>query len=146
MTAGQFAVRRATESDIPVMRRLWADFSAEAHYTPYPPGPFDPVFVRDHVALVAEEDGEIVGTLYANLATAHFGYVFGVYTVPAARGRGVGRALMQAIAAHLREQGREYVVLSVDTPNEGAREFYDSLGFEDASRMLRARVDRLLAD
>ena len=146
MTAGQFAVRRATESDIPVMRRLWADFSAEAHYTPYPPGPFDPVFVRDHVALVAEEDGETVGTLYANLATAHFGYVFGVYTVPAARGRGVGRALMQAIAAHLREQGREYVVLSVDTPNEGAREFYDRLGFEDASRMLRARVDRLLAD
>jgi ribosomal protein S18 acetylase RimI-like enzyme len=128
------------------MRRLWADFSAEAHYTPYPPGPFDPVLVRDHVALVAEEHGEIVGTLYANLATAHFGYVFGVYTVPAARGRGVGRALMQAIAAHLREQGREYVVLSVDTPNEGAREFYDRLGFEDASRMLRARVDRLLAD
>jgi ribosomal protein S18 acetylase RimI-like enzyme len=146
VTAGRFEVRRATESDIPVMRRLWADFSAEAHYTPYPPGPFDPVLVRDHVALVAEEHGEIVGTLYANLATAHFGYVFGVYTVPAARGRGVGRALMQAIAAHLREQGREYVVLSVDTPNEGAREFYDRLGFEDASRMLRARVDRLLAD
>jgi ribosomal protein S18 acetylase RimI-like enzyme len=146
VTAGGCAVRRATESDIPVMRRLWADFSAEAHYTPYPPGPFDPVLVRDHVALVAEEHGEIVGTLYANLATAHFGYVFGVYTVPAARGRGVGRALMQAIAAHLREQGREYVVLSVDTPNEGAREFYDRLGFEDASRMLRARVDRLLAD
>jgi ribosomal protein S18 acetylase RimI-like enzyme len=146
VTAGRFEVRRATESDIPVMRRLWADFSAEAHYTPYPPGPFDPVLVRDHVALVAEEDGEVVGTLYANLATAHFGYVFGVYTVPAARGRGVGRALMQAIAAHLREQGREYVVLSVDTPNEGAREFYARLGFEDASRMLRARVDRLLAD
>lgn len=146
MTAGRFEVRRATESDIPVMRRLWADFSAEAHYTPYPPGPFDPVLVRDHVALVAEEHGEIVGTLYANLATAHFGYVFGVYTVPAARGRGVGRALMKAIAAHLREQGREYVVLSVDTPNEGAREFYARLGFEDASRMLRARVDRLLAD
>jgi len=146
VTAGRFEVRRATESDIPVMRRLWADFSAEAHYTPYPPGPFDPVLVRDHVALVAEEHGEIVGTLYANLATAHFGYVFGVYTVPAARGRGVGRALMQAIAAHLREQGREYVVLSVDTPNEGARAFYDRLGFEDASRMLRARVDRLLAD
>ena len=78
MTAGPVAVRRATESDIAVLRRLWADFSAEAHYTPYPPGPFDPVLVRDHVALVAQEDGEIVGTLYANLATAHFGYVFGV--------------------------------------------------------------------
>ena len=146
MTAGPFVVRRATEADIPLMRRLWDEFSTEAHYTPYPSGPFDPVLVRDHVALVAEEDGEIVGTLYANLSTPHFGYVFGVYTVPGARGRGVGRALMQAVAEHLREQGREYVVLSVDTPNEGAREFYARLGFEDASRMLRARVDRLLED
>ena len=146
MTAGPFAVRRATESDIPVMRRLWADFSAEGHYTPYPNTPFDPALVRDHVALVAQEGGQIVGTLYANISTPHFGYIFGVYTVPAARDRGVGRALMRAVAKHLREQGREYVVLSVDTPNEGAREFYARLGFEDASRMLRAPVDRLLGD
>ena len=146
MTATPFAVRRATEADIPLMRRLWDEFSAEAHYTPYPPGPFDPVLVRDHVALLAEDGGEVVGTLYANLSTPHFGYVFGVYTVPGARGRGVGRALMQAIARHLTEEGREYVVLSVDTPNQGAREFYARLGFEDASRMLRARVDRLLGD
>ncbi len=146
MTAGPFAVRRATEADIPLLHRLWNEFNSEAHYTPYPPGPFDPVFVRDYIALVAEEEGDVVGTLYANLSTAHFGYVFGVYTIPGARGRGVGRALMEAIAQHLREQDREYVVLSVDTPNEGAREFYARLGFEDASRMLRVRVDRLLGD
>jgi ribosomal protein S18 acetylase RimI-like enzyme len=145
MSAGPFAVRRATEADIPLLHRLWDEFSA-IHYAPYPPTPFDPVLVRDHVALVAEEDGEVVGTVYANLSTPHFGYVFGVYTVPSARERGVGRALMQAIAQHLREEGREYVVLSVDTPNEGAREFYARLGFEDASRLLRARVDRLLGD
>lgn len=146
MSQSLLAVRRATAADIPLMHRLWDEFSAEAHYTPYPPAPFDPALVRDQVALVAEEDGEVVGTLYANLSTPHFGYVFGVYTVPGARGRGVGRALMHAIAQHLRNEGRDYVVLSVDTPNEGAREFYDRLGFEDASRMLRAPVDRLLAD
>ena len=56
MTAGPFAVRRATEADIPLMRRLWDEFSAEGHYTPYPSTPFDPVLVRDHVALLAEED------------------------------------------------------------------------------------------
>ena len=136
-------VRRAGEADLEQMRRLWEDFSAETHYTPYPSGGFDPSLVLDHVALAAEEDGAIVGTVYANLSSPHFGYVFGVYTVPLARGRGVGRALMQAIARHLREQGRDYVVLSVDTPNEGARAFYAQLGFEDASRMLRAPVDHL---
>jgi ribosomal protein S18 acetylase RimI-like enzyme len=140
------AVRRATEADRELMQRLWDDFSAEAHYTPYPSAPFESALVRDHVALVAEEEGRVVGTLYANISTPHFGYVFGAYTVPDARGRGVGRALMRAIAELLRKEGREYVVLTVDTPNAGARAFYERLGFEDASRMLRARVDRLLGD
>jgi ribosomal protein S18 acetylase RimI-like enzyme len=139
-------VRRATDADLDVMRKLWDDFSAETHYTPYPPGGFDPALVRDHLAFIAEDEGEPVGTVYANLSSPHFGYVFGVYTVPAARGRGIGRTLMQAIAAHLREQGRDHVVLSVDTPNQGARAFYERLGFEDASRMLRAPVDRLRGD
>jgi ribosomal protein S18 acetylase RimI-like enzyme len=139
-------IRRAGEADLEVMRRLWDDFSAEGTYTPYPPGGFEPELVRNHVALVAEENGEIVGTLYANLSAPHFGYVFGVYTRPETRGRGVGRALMRAAAQHLKDEGRGYVVLSVDTPNEGARQFYAKLGFEDASRMLRTSVDRLLGD
>lgn len=139
-------VRRATEADLETMRRLWDEFNAEATYTPYPPVRFEPALVRDHVALVAEEDGAVLGTAYVNLSSADFGYVFGVYTRQEARGRGVGRALMRAIAELLRDEGRSYVVLSVDIPNEGARAFYDRLGFEEASRMLRTPVDRLLAD
>jgi ribosomal protein S18 acetylase RimI-like enzyme len=53
---------------------------------------------------------------------------------------------MRAIAQQLRDEGRGYVLLSVDTPNEGARAFYERLGFEDASRMLRTSVDRLLGE
>jgi len=140
------AIRRAVEADLGLMRRLWDEFSAEATYTPYPPGAFDPAHVRDHVALVAEEGGEAIGTVYANLSSPDFGYVFGVYTVPGARGRGVGRELIRAVARLLREQGRDWIVLSVDTPNEDARAFYERLGFDDSARMLRAPVDRLLGD
>ena len=50
---------------------------------------------------------------------------------------------MRAVAAILREQGRRYVVLNVDTPNEPARAFYERLGFVDAARTLRADVDDL---
>jgi ribosomal protein S18 acetylase RimI-like enzyme len=71
--------------------------------------------------------------------------VFGLYTRPEARRRGVAKALMRAIASVLRDEGRRYVVLSVDTPNEKARALYDRLGFEDAARMLRAEVDALLS-
>jgi ribosomal protein S18 acetylase RimI-like enzyme len=36
--------------------------------------------------------------------------------------------------------------LSVDTPNEPARRLYEQLGFEEASRLLRIEVDRLIGE
>lgn len=138
-------IRRATEADTDMMRRLWDEFCAEATFTPYPGNPFEPALLSDHVALVAEDDGEPVGTVYANLSSLHFGFVFGLYTSPSARRRGIGHALMRAIAAEIRDEGRQHLVLSVDTPNEQARAFYDRLGFVDHARTLRADVDDLLA-
>jgi ribosomal protein S18 acetylase RimI-like enzyme len=137
-------IRRATEADADAMRQLWDEFTAEATFAPYPGSPFEPALLADHIALVAEDGGEAVGTVYANVSSPHFGYVFGLYTRPQARGRGVGRALMRAIASVLKEEGRQYVVLSVDTPNEGARSFYERLGFVDAARTLRIEAKRLL--
>jgi ribosomal protein S18 acetylase RimI-like enzyme len=137
-------IRRATEADVDVMRRLWEEFTAEATFTPYPGSSFEPALLTDHIALVAEEEGEALGTVYSNLNSPHFGFVFGLYTRPPVRGRGVGRALMRSIAATLREEGRRYVVLSVDTPNEQARAFYERLGFVDHARVLRVDVEDLL--
>jgi ribosomal protein S18 acetylase RimI-like enzyme len=137
-------IRRATEADTDEMRRLWEEFTGEATYAPYSGNPFEPALLTDHIALVAEVGGEIVGTVYANMPSPHFGYVFGLYTRPDARRRGVARALMRSVAKLLRDQRRRYVVLSVDTPNEAARAFYERLGFVDAARTLRAEVDRLL--
>ena len=137
-------VRRATAADVDVLQRLWEESTAETTFTPYPGASFEPALVTDHVTLVAETGGEIVGTVYANLVAPHYGFVFGLYTRPSARRRGVGRTLMRAIASELRARGRAYAVLSVDTPNAGAREFYERLGFVDAARILRASVDELV--
>ncbi len=137
-------VRRATEADAPVLERLWDDFTREATYTPYPGASFDRALLREQVVLVAEEDGEVVGTVYANLASPHFGYVFGLYTRPQARRRGAARALMRAVAGALRDDGRRHVVLSVDTPNEVARAFYGGLGFVESARTMLAEVERLI--
>jgi ribosomal protein S18 acetylase RimI-like enzyme len=137
-------IRRATEADIEAMRRLWDEFTVEATFAPYPGNPFEPALITDHVALVAEEDGEAIGTVYANLASPHVGYVFGLYTRPDARRRGVARELMREIATVLQDEGREYVILSVDTPNEEARSFYEALGLVDVGRTLRADIRTLL--
>ena len=146
MTAAPLVVevRPVAAADAEVMRRLWEESTEETTFTPYPGAPFEPALLTDHIALVAEEGGEVVGTVYANISSPDFGFVFGLYTVPAARHRGVARALMRSIAVALRDQGRRYVVLSVDTPNESARALYDRLGFVDAARTLRVDVERLL--
>jgi ribosomal protein S18 acetylase RimI-like enzyme len=138
-------IRRATPADTAVLRRFWEDSTAEIDFTPYPGAAFEESLL-EHVALVAEEGGAPVGAVYANLGTEHFGYVFGLYVRPEARRRGVAHALMRSIAAVLREEGREYVLLSVDTPNAPALELYRQLGFSDTARMLRARTDDLLAE
>jgi ribosomal protein S18 acetylase RimI-like enzyme len=136
-------VRTARAADVEVLRRLWADSTAETTFTPYAGTPFDAALIDDHLSLVAEEDGRIVGTAYANLVAPEYGFVFGVYVRPEARRRGIAKTLMRAIATELRIRGRAYVVLSVDTPNTGARAFYERLGFVDAARILRAHVDQL---
>jgi len=52
---GPMEIRRATEADLTVMRRLWNEFTAEATFTPYPGSAFEPSLVTKHIALVAEE-------------------------------------------------------------------------------------------
>lgn len=126
------------------MERLWNAFSEEATFTPYPASRFEPSLVSEHVALIAEDEAAAVGTVYVNVGSPSFGYVFGLYVVPEARRTGVGRDLMREAARAIRDRGKTHVVLSVDTPNANARSFYRELGFEDAARTLRAEVVQLL--
>lgn len=137
-------VRPATGADAKMLRELWEAFTAEASYTPYPAHQFTPGLLADNTVLVADDDGAITGTLYLSTANAGFGFVFGVYVVPEVRRRGVAEALVRAAARVLRDDGRPYLVLGVDTPNEAARALYAKLGFVDQARTLRADVDRLL--
>ena len=51
-------IRRATEADTEVMRRLWDEFTVEATFAPSPGNPFEPALLTDHMALVAEENGD----------------------------------------------------------------------------------------
>ena len=58
----------------------------------------------------------------------HKGVLWGMYVRPAAQGRGLGRALVQAVLSHAREVV-EQVMLLVVTDNEPARRLYESEGF-----------------
>jgi ribosomal protein S18 acetylase RimI-like enzyme len=99
----------------------------------------------DTSVLVAEEDAGPVG--YAVVSVAE--KAGNVLTLPlraaevhelgvAARARrlGTGRALMAAAEAQARAWGASEIVLSVIDFNEGARRFYEAIGYETVLRRL----------
>jgi ribosomal protein S18 acetylase RimI-like enzyme len=56
-------------------------------------------------------------------------YLAELYVVPARRGRGLGRALMEAALHTARERGADTMDIGVDEPDLAARQLYESLGF-----------------
>ena len=84
--------------------------------------------------LGAEEDGALVGIVAfvraPGLKNRHNADLFSMYVAPEARGKGYGRALVQALLARARALGGvEKVALAVVTTNAAARALYLSLGF-----------------
>lgn len=57
-------------------------------------------------------------------------YVQDLYVSPAARGRGLGRELIDAVRQRAAEQGARYVKLTVYDRNPAALAFYHAMGFQ----------------
>lgn len=137
-------IRAAGPDDETTLQGFWDESNRELNFTPYEQSAFAAELLTDHIALVAESAGEIIGSVYAATPGTDHGFVFGLYVVPSLRRQGVARALTAAVAEELQRQGRRFVVLSVDTPNTPARAMYDAMGFVDQARILRAEVADLL--
>jgi ribosomal protein S18 acetylase RimI-like enzyme len=58
-------------------------------------------------------------------------YLAELYVVPQLRGRGLGRALMQAAIEHARGREATYMELSTGEQDVAARALYESLGFSN---------------
>ena len=114
--------------------------------------------IPDTTVLVAELDGELAGVVSLaiparELDDAAVGEITVLYVAPERWRQGLGRALVDAAGAELRDAGCDVAVLWVFEANERARAFYGALGFEpDGARRpeagtgvpevrLRARLD-----
>jgi ribosomal protein S18 acetylase RimI-like enzyme len=146
----QPAVRRAVESDLPVLGRLGAELM-RLHFA------FDPLrFMNpgtdpesgyawflgtqirdDEVAIfVAEQDGVPVGYVYAGLEPQSWkelrepaGFVHDVVVTGEARRSGVATALMDAAVAWLKSRGVPRVILWTAQQNQAAQTLFARLGF-----------------
>lgn len=94
-----------------------------------------------HAFLVAEADGLLGFATYSKFRGG-VGYAtcmeHTVVLSPQARGRGVGRALMQAIEDHARSTGAHQMIAGVSGENAQGRAFHASLGYREIATVPEA--------
>jgi ribosomal protein S18 acetylase RimI-like enzyme len=133
------AVRRATAADAEDVGRLLHDFNTE--YDDLTPGP-DRLAERIRTLLAAGDTVVLlVGPGPDGLAVLRFRpaiwaealecYLAELYVVPAERGQGRGRSLMDAAIELAREAGAAWMDLGTSEDDVAARSLYESLGFSN---------------
>jgi ribosomal protein S18 acetylase RimI-like enzyme len=92
---------------------------------------------EDDVAIfVAEQDGQVVGYVYAGLEPQSWkelreaaGFIHDVIVDAAGRRTGVASSLVEAAAQWLKARGAPRVLLWTASPNEAAQRLFERLGF-----------------
>jgi ribosomal protein S18 acetylase RimI-like enzyme len=130
-------VRRAGVGDAEAVGRLLHDFNTE--YDDYTPGPEamgerigELLESGDVTVLLAGEgpDGLAVLRFRPSLwSEALECYLQELYVIPARRGQGLGRALMESAMETARSMGATYMDLGTSEDDTAARALYEKLGF-----------------
>ncbi|MEU8587468.1 GNAT family N-acetyltransferase [Streptomyces sp. NPDC048664] len=97
-------------------------------------------------ALGAWSDGELIGICHSILhrstwASGAYCYLEDLFTVPAARGQGAGRALIEATAAVAREAGAEKLYWQTHVGNVTARALYDQVARHEGFLVYERALD-----
>jgi putative acetyltransferase len=132
-------VRAATSDDAEAAARLLAAVAEEGTIAAEPPvdvearaQKFREVIGAEGpgTLLILEDDGRMVGHAGVHELDTPGVLTFGMAVLPEARGRGGGRALLEAIVEHARSCGAHKLELEVWPDNARAIALYVSAGFE----------------
>lgn len=141
-------IREGTSGDGEVVAQLIAELADSIGETASPTRQYVNTFLGfpGSYLFVAEQDGQVVGMLSFSIRPNlyHAGsccLVDELVVAEKARGRGVGKALVQRLLLHAKEAGCAEASLSVMPGNTQAREFYRSLGFTDEAVLMEIHFE-----
>ena len=152
-------IRPSSDADVPAITAIYAwhvahgtgTFELEAPDETEIKRRRDDVLSKGMPWLVAEHDGEILGYAYANQFRPRPAYRFcledSIYLADAARGRGVGRALLAELLSQCTARGaRQMLAVIGDSANAASIGVHRALGFSDGGIIKAAgwKFDRWL--
>src|SRR5689334_5059481 len=140
-----FEIRPATPDDVPALVALMTAFYAEADY-PLPAAPARRAFealladARLGGAWLAEDGGAAVGhVVLTHCFSMEYGglrgFIDDLYVRPAARGRGVGAALLAAARGGALARGVRALHVEVGPENGTARRLYARAGYAESGHL-----------
>jgi ribosomal protein S18 acetylase RimI-like enzyme len=130
-------IRRASAADAQVVGRLLHDFDAEFSL-PIPDAEvlaerYGPLLANGEIVVLLAESGpdgfaqlRFRPSVYTGELDAHLEEL---YVVPARRGQGLGRALLEASMDLARREGAAHIDLGTSEDDTAARALYESAGF-----------------
>lgn len=138
-------LRDTVDADLPAITAIYADEVLHGTAT-FELDPPDEAEMASRLAgvrkldlpwLTAEADGQLLGYAYLSPFRLRPAYRYcvelSVYIAPEARGRGVGRALMEALIARARALGLRHLIGAIgDSANAGSIALHKAAGFREA--------------
>lgn len=152
--AGEVVIRSAARDDFPQWKVLWDDYNAfygRSGPTALPLEITNATWARIHDgaepvhALVAESGGKLLGIAHYlyHRNTILIGptcYLQDLYTAEAARGKGVGRALIGELYRRAAADGAERVYWHTHHTNATARRLYDTVAVDSGFIVYRKNL------
>ena len=141
-------IRSAVEKDIPRIIELYHELTINTSRTEMARNPTSDDYQRifaeisadpRHKLLVAEQEGEIVGSvvflIVPNLSHKAMPWALAenLIVTEKHRRKGIGRQLLEHIIDHARENGCHKIELMSNKSREEAHRLYRSIGFEDSA-------------
>lgn len=138
-------LRDTVDADLPAITAIYADEVLHGTAT-FELDPPDEAEMASRLAgvrkldlpwLTAEADGQLLGYAYLSPFRLRPAYRYcvelSVYIAPEARGRGVGRMLMEALIARARALGLRHLIGAIgDSANAGSIALHKAAGFREA--------------